>query len=554
MSLAVVAPAAQAADPIMPLADVRPGMRCTGLSVIRGTAITAFDVEVIDVIAEDPAVGGARILIRVSGPAVDATGVGPGFSGSPILCGGRNAGAISEGIGEYGNKVVLATPIEDILSARPKPAPAAARRAPRLLRSAHPLVGPLTARGLSPGARRLLTRAARRAGRSVLAAPQGPQAGYPAQYLRPGSALAASISAGDVSIGAVGTVAYRDGNAIYAFGHSLDALGRRSLFMQDAYVFSIIGNPVGVPDLGAQTYKLTSSGGHVLGAITNDTLSAISGTLGKGPASIPLRVTARGGGGAPVALDSLLADERSLGYGAGLSFVAPLATQSALDRLLDDFEPVTLRLCMRFRVSQLRRPMGFCNSYFDPFAALSVVAEAGSLVESFDLAPLGIRSVAVSAAAKRGVVDDVIVGAKGPRRVRAGEPIRVRVALRRRGGGPRTIGVRVPVPRDLSPGRRTLVIEGNGFSLGEEEILIEIVDGLSRGGPTASAAPVARVAQSEPRSVRDLARQVAALATPQGITARFREREPRLVLRSGDVRFDGRAKLEVKVLRPAKRR
>ena len=352
----------------MPLADVRPGMRCTGLSVIRGTAITAFDVEVIDVIAEDPAVGGARILIRVSGPAVDATGVGPGFSGSPILCGGRNAGAISEGIGEYGNKVVLATPIEDILSARPKPAPAAARRAPRLLRSAHPLVGPLTAGGLSPGARRLLTRAARRAGRTVLAAPQGPQAGYPAQHLRPGSALAASISAGDVSIGAVGTVAYRDGNAIYAFGHSLDALGRRSLFMQDAYVFSIIGNPVGVPDLGAQTYKLTSSGGHVLGAITNDTLSAISGTLGKGPASIPLRVTARGGGDAPVALDSLLADERSLGYGAGLSFVAPLATQSALDRLIDDFEPVTLKLCMRFRVSQLRRPIGFCNTYFDPFA------------------------------------------------------------------------------------------------------------------------------------------------------------------------------------------
>ena len=132
----------------------------------------------------------------------------------------------------------------------------------------------------------------------MLAAPQGPQGGYPVQDLRPGSALAASISAGDVSIGAVGTVAYRDGNAIYAFGHSLDALGRRSLFLQDAYVFSIIGNPVGVPDFGAQTYKLTSSGGHVLGAITNDTLSAISGTLGKGPASIPLRVTARGGGAA----------------------------------------------------------------------------------------------------------------------------------------------------------------------------------------------------------------------------------------------------------------
>ena len=87
------------------------------------TAITAFDVEIIDVIAEDPAVGGARILIRVSGPAVDATGVAPASLDLRSSAGGRNAGAISEGIGEYGNKVVLATPIEDILSARPSPPP-----------------------------------------------------------------------------------------------------------------------------------------------------------------------------------------------------------------------------------------------------------------------------------------------------------------------------------------------------------------------------------------------------------------------------------------------
>src|ERR687896_1141947 len=132
LSCAVAAEAARAADPIMPLAEVRAGMQCTGLSVVRGTEIASFGVEVIDVIAEDPAFGGARILVRVYGPAVDATGVGPGFSGSPILCGGRNAGAISGGIGEYGNKVVLATPIEAILSGHPQPAPAGARRVPRL--------------------------------------------------------------------------------------------------------------------------------------------------------------------------------------------------------------------------------------------------------------------------------------------------------------------------------------------------------------------------------------------------------------------------------------
>src|SRR5215213_6586337 len=122
-----VAPAALAADPIMPLSEVRPGMRCTGLSVIRGTEISSFDVEIMDVIAAETGLSGARILVRVSGPAVDSTGIGPGFSGSPVICDGRNAGAISEGLGEYGNRVALATPIEGMLRERPTP-PASARR------------------------------------------------------------------------------------------------------------------------------------------------------------------------------------------------------------------------------------------------------------------------------------------------------------------------------------------------------------------------------------------------------------------------------------------
>ena len=44
-------------------------------------------------------------------------------------------------------------------------------------------------------------------------------------------------------------------------------------------------------------------------------------------------------------LDSLLADERDLGYGAGLSFVAPLGVTQALGRLMRDFGPVTFRMC-----------------------------------------------------------------------------------------------------------------------------------------------------------------------------------------------------------------
>ena len=541
-----LAGAAQAADPIMPLSEVQPGMVCTARSVIHGTAISSFDAEVLDVIADDPAAGGARLLVRVSGPAIDATGVGPGFSGSPILCDGRYAGAISESIGDYGNKVVLATPIEAILGARPTAA-ASARRAPALLRAARPLTAPLTVSGLSSRTRRLLARAAAKVDRTVLAAPPGPLAGYPVQDPVPGAAVAASLSTGDISVGAVGTVAYRDGDQVFAFGHPLDALGRRSLFMQDAYVFGVINNPIGVPDLGASTYKLTSSGGHPIGAITNDTFSAIAGSVGGGPASIPLRVTARlHGSSERETLESLLADERKLDLGAGLGLIAPLAASTALDRLLGSFEPVALTACVRFRVRELRKPIGFCNPYFDSFTPLNDIGEAASMVDAFDLAPLHIRGSAVSLEVTRNFADDVVVGASGPRRVRAGSTAPIRVALRRRGGGSRSVTIRVPVPAGLRPGERTLVIEGNGFPDDEEgDLLIELVGGLSDTG----GSPSAHVAAAEPRSPKSLARAVAALQRPLGIVAHFRHRDPRVVLRSTDVRFDGRAKVSLQVVR-----
>src|SRR4051794_41807435 len=95
--LVPAAPAFAAGDPVMPLAEVQAGMHCTGYSVVRGTDISTFDVEVLDVVDGDPDETGPRILVQVSGPAVDATGIGPGFSGSPIYCGGGGGGGGSGG-------------------------------------------------------------------------------------------------------------------------------------------------------------------------------------------------------------------------------------------------------------------------------------------------------------------------------------------------------------------------------------------------------------------------------------------------------------------------
>jgi hypothetical protein len=539
--LAAAAPVAVAADPIMPLAEVQSGMRCTGLSVVRGTEISSFDVEVLDVIAREAGLSGPRILVRASGPAVDESGVGQGFSGSPIICGGRNAGAISEGLGDYGNRVVLATPIEEILTDRPAH-PTRARRDPRLARAARPLAGPLTVSGLSTRTRLLLTRAAERAGRTVLAAPTGPAGGYAPVDLSPGASVGASFSTGDIAIGGVGTVAYRDGENVWAFGHPLDGLGPRALFLQDSYVFGVISNPLGLMDVGAVSYKLASGSGHVLGSMTSDTLASVGGVLGAEPPSIPLRVFGRHADGRTVALESRLADERALGLGAGLSLVAPLAAGQALERLMRSVGPVTLSMCTRFRVRQLQRPLGYCNPYFDANSALRDVTEAGGQIDSFDLSPLHVESAEVRMRARPGVTEDVLVAADAPRRVRPGQRIRIRLELQRRLGGRRRLSVPLRVPASLGPGVRTLVLAGNGDSSSEAEIVVELVGALFAISGEAGG-------RREPRSVRELAENIRGLHRELGIEARFRRLPPRLVVRSDQVSYGGKVRLRLRVVR-----
>ena len=221
--------------------------------------------------------------------------------------------------------------------------------------------------------------------------------------------------------------------------------------------------------------------------------------------------------------------------------IAPLAASTAIDRLLGSFEPTAVTVCVRFRVRELRRPMGFCNPYFDSLTPLNDIADAGSKVDNFDLAPLHVRGSAVSMEVTRGFASDVVVGAKAPDRVRAGSNVPVRVALRRRRGAQRTITVQVPVPRGIRPGERTLLIEGNGLAGGDED-LVDLVEELLFEGDLGSGG-------REPRTPQQLAKSIAALRRPLGITARFRHRDPRVVLRSSEVRFEGRVPVSVRVVR-----
>ena len=111
----------------------------------------------------------------------------------------RTVGAIAYGVGEYGNKVGLATAIEAVLG-EPVDVPRGARRAPEIVRSARSLAGPLTVTGLRPALAARLGAAAKRHGRALVAAPAGRPSGG---SLRPGSAVGVGLVSGDLNAGAV---------------------------------------------------------------------------------------------------------------------------------------------------------------------------------------------------------------------------------------------------------------------------------------------------------------------------------------------------------------
>lgn len=553
----LAAPAgAQAAAPIMPLAQVHPGLQCTGLTVVRGLDIVGFDVDVVDVIDRQRGAG-ARIIVRVAGPAVDVTGLGPGFSGSPIICPGadgigRNIGAISATIGEYGGKIALATPIESIL-AQPVLPPAATRaavpaRSPIV--GARSLSGPLTIAGLRPSLARRFVRAARKAGRTLIASPAGTRAAFSPQPLVPGASVSVGLTSGDIAIGDMGTVAYADGPNVWIYGHELDSAGRRTLFLQDAYIHTIVNNPLAVPEVS--TYKLGSPGNDV-GTVTSDGPAAVAGILGAPPPSFPLRVTARD-------LDTgklrgsltRVADEGDVGRptgGSALALSAAAAAAESAAAILDGAPArQTGELCMKVTLRELRKPMRACWSYaVDGVtqnalagAAATDVAAAVGVLESYKFGALHPTAVEIGVRVRRGLRQAYIVGARAPRRVRRGQTIRLRLALRRTGSGARTTRVvRLRVPRTAPRGLRTLRLEGTPADTGgdpdEGEGLSLVFEGDEGSGDEAG-----------PRSVAEVRDAFEALARFDGVSMRLGDFE-RPLLRDPRLRISGSARVRLRI-------
>src|SRR4029079_11504344 len=101
--------------------------------------------------------------------------------------------------------------------------------------------------------------------------------------LRPGDPVGVSLLGGDGEMGATGTVTHVDGTRVYAFGHPFFNFGPTAFPMTRATVYTSL------PSL-MSSFKIATMG-EVVGTLQQDRATAIAGTLGKGPATVPLTIT-----------------------------------------------------------------------------------------------------------------------------------------------------------------------------------------------------------------------------------------------------------------------
>ncbi len=567
----IPATSAFAGDPIMPLSQVQSGMHCTGYSVVRGTTISSFDVDVVDVIDAEPGTDSARILVTASGPAVDATGIGPGFSGSPIYCPDgavqKNIGAISESIGDYGGKTVLATPIELMLANSvdpPKAADAgdgASPRAAAALRrmrrqGTKPLSAPLTVGGVSAKLGRALEQTGKRIGRPVIAVPAGPLGSFPVQTLQPGSAVSAGYSSGDLRLGAVGTVAYTDADRVWAFGHPFEGAGARSLLLQDAYVFKIVNDPNA--SLTGGSYKLAVAG-HDVGTLTNDAFSAIVGRVG----ALPLTTTVMANAvdhdtGATRDVETTVADETEVDNPTGftpLGAVAPLAIAEAAGSVMRSSPGrLTGSMCLRITFRERpKTPARFCNRYlsssiFGPdlgaignpvaFSAAIDASTAISLIEGYEGRTPHVTRVSANVDMRRGERLAFLRRVKAPRRVKPGQRVRLTVTMQRIRGGNLTKHYRVRIPGGLKRGVRTLKLNGFEEESFDEDLLAILLGVTDDGAPLPDA----------PARLSDLIEEIGDLGRWDGVEMRLGGHNKR-AFRDEDLVITGSARTKVRIVR-----
>jgi hypothetical protein len=293
---------------IMPIGEIKPGMKGTAWTVFQGTEPEPIPVEIIGRWKNQSGPNQDVILAKMSGKAA-RTFVAGGMSGSPVYIGGKLIGAVALRVGQFSVDAICGiTPIEQMLEInefdRSRPADA---RAPGALASLMqgsatvespgpqpvmvPIEAPVGLAGFTDEAIRRFGPVFQQMGVTAVqsAAAAAIYTNKPApgweHALNPGESIAGVLVDGDMSLSGLGTVTYNDGKRMLAFGHEFFGLGPVSMPMSKGDVLMTLASPL-------QPNKIANAT-EIVGALLEDRHSGIMGKLGAESSMIPVSVKVR---------------------------------------------------------------------------------------------------------------------------------------------------------------------------------------------------------------------------------------------------------------------
>ena len=466
-----LAAALSAQTPLFPLKDIRAGMRGVGRTVFSGNQIDEFQVEILGIL-DNIGPKQSLILARLSGGPLEHTGVLQGMSGSPVYIDGKLAGAVAMAFPFAKDPIAGIRPIEDMIKAgaaagpplqrasldrRPvsigdpdltqafaKPASAAVGES-RLIDIATPIsFGGFTRGAIDAFAPQLraLGLEPMQAVSSGSAAP--PRMGNPAGLL-PGSMISVQLMAGDLSVGADGTVTHIEGNRVYAFGHRFLAVGSTALPFARSEVITLLANV-------NTSFKLSVSKDW-LGTIDQDRDTAVAGELGRRPEMVPVSIVVSRGGRQVESYNMQMINDPLL---------SPLLTQMAVFSAIDATErsvgAASIRVSGQIDFQNAPAPVRIDNIFAaDNGTAMQVslstaVPVAYVMQSGFDTLQLKNVSLRVEAIDQRKslTIDSLVASS---RRVRPGEKLAISVMLAGENGAEtsRTVEYQVPIGAPLGP-------------------------------------------------------------------------------------------------------
>lgn len=290
----------------MPVSELKPGMHGITYTVLQGTKIEPIETEVIGVVHNHLGAGMDLIICKLVDPKTALTEAVHGMSGSPLYIDGKLVGALSRRITLFEKDGQCGfTPIADMLKVGEKidgPSYAGFRRNDSTESKAtlaavqkffpgqesgvklESYTMPLAVSGVDPVVWQKVAVAMGMDGNQFLAVPGGGQTkvGLGPETLVPGAPVAAVMMTGPVSMAGTGTLTWREGNRIVAFGHPMFGEGETEFPMASAEIVTTLPSYY-------YPFKMSNTG-PIIGTITQDRSSAIAGVVGPIPKLASYRV------------------------------------------------------------------------------------------------------------------------------------------------------------------------------------------------------------------------------------------------------------------------